>query len=334
MAYGVKALRQLLMGVETSAGTAVPATSMWRGTGTIQDDRVIKFPVEDVGILPGTDRSYIPALGASLLLEATPLTLEQFPYICEMGIKTASATQDGAGSDYIREYTFPTTSQNTIKTYTFEGGDNNEAEEVEYCFVTDFTLTGDEREAWTMAANVMGRQATVTTFTATAAVVPAVDEMLFGKTRLYIDAATGAFGGTIKSSTLLAAQFTYKTGIKAVWTASGNLYFDFHKMIMPEARLKLTFEHETIAAAQKALARAQTTQLFRLDLTGETLTSAGTTYSTKRMLLDVAGKYEKFTKIGERNGNDIIEMEVLGRYSPDAALFGGITIVNELSALP
>lgn len=334
MAYGIKALRQILLGRESTAGTAVAATTLWRGTGTLQDDRVMKFPAEDVGILTGVDRSYVPKLAGSLLLESVPATYQQFPHILEMGVKTASVSADGAGSDFIYEYAFPTTAANTIKTYTIETGDNNEAEEMEYSFVTDFTLTGDEGEAWMMSANVIGRQVTVTTFTATAAVVPAVEEMLFQKTKLYIDAATAAWGGTLKSSTLLAAQFTYKTGNKAIFAADGQLYFSAHKSIAPEIRLKLTFEHDTIGAAQKVLARAQTAQKIRLLTTGNAFTSAGTTYSVSTMIIDVVGKYEKFNKISERNGNDIIEFDFVGRYNADAGSAGLIYIVNELSAIP
>lgn len=333
MAYGIRGLASVLLGRESTAGTAVPATTVWRGRGMLQDDRVIKFPAEDVGILPGTDRSYIPKLAGSLLLESVPATFEQFPHILEMGVKTTSATADGAGSDFIYEYAFPTTSANTIKTYTIETGDNNEGEEMEYCFVTDFTLTGDEGEAWMMAANVVGRQVTVTTMS-TSAPIPTVQEMLFQKTKLYIDAATAAWGATIKSNTLLSAQFTYKTGNKAIFAADGNLYFSAHKSVMPEIRLRLTFEHDTIAAAQKVLWRAQTPQKIRLKTEGNAFTSAGTTYSVATMIIDVVGKYEKAGKIGERNGNDIIELELVGRYNADAGSAGLIYVVNELSALP
>ena len=333
MAYGIRALGQVQLGREGTAGTPVAATTIWRGRGMIQDDRVIKFPSEDVGILTGTDRSYIPKLGGSLLLESVPATFEQIGHVLSMGVKEAAASADGAGSDFIYEYIFPTTAANTIKTYTTLTGDNNEAETMEYCFVTDFTLTGDEGEAWMIAANVIGRQVAVGTFSATAP-IPTVEEMLFQKTRLYIDAATASWGGTIKSNTLLAAQFTYKTGNKAIFAADGNLYFSAHKSVMPEIRLKLTFEHDTIGAAQKILARAQTAQKIRLDIAGSALTSAGTTYSTKKCIIDVVGKYEKFNKIGERNGNDIIELELLGRYNADAASAGLIYVVNELAAIP
>lgn len=333
MAYGIRGLAQVQLGREATPGTAVPPTTIWRGRGMLQDDRVIKFPSEDVGILTGTDRSYIPKLGGSLLLESVPATFEQFPHILEMAVKTAAATADGAGSDFIYEYPFPTTAANTIKTYSCYTGDNTEAEVMEYCFATDFTLTGDEGEAWMMSANLTGRQVAVSTFSATAP-IPTVEEMLFQKTKLYIDAATAAWGGTLKSNTLLAAQLTYKTGNKAIFTADGNLYFSAHKSVAPEIRLKLTYEHDTIGIAQKVAARAQTSQKIRLLTTGSALTSAGTTYSVKTMIIDVVGKYEKFGKIGERNGNDIIEFELVGRYNADAASAGLIYIVNELAAIP
>jgi hypothetical protein len=333
MAYGVKALRNVNLGREGTAGTAVAATTKWRGMGVLQDDSPVKFPAEDIGIMTGTDRSFIPKKAGSLLLEAVPATFEQLPHILEMAVKTAAASADGAGSDFIYEYVFPTTAPNTIKTYTIETGDNNEAEEMEYCFATDFTLTGDEGEAWTMAANIVGRQVAVTTFTATAP-LPTVEEMLFQKTKLYIDAATGSWGGTIKSNTLLSAQFTYKSGNKPVFAADGNLYFSAHKSVMPEIRLRLTFEHDTIGAAQKVLWRSQTSQKFRLLIQGNAFTSAGTTYSVKTCIIDIVGKYEKFNKIGERNGNDIIEAEVVGRYHDETASAGLIYVVNELSALP
>jgi hypothetical protein len=333
MAYGIKALRRVALGREGTAGTAVAATTLWRGSGVLQDDSPVKFPAEDVGIMTGTDRSYIPKKAGSLLLESVPATFEQLPHILEMAVTTATATADGAGSDFIYEYPFPTTAPNTIKTYTIETGDNNEEEEMEYCFATDFTLTGDEGEAWMMSANVIGRQVQVSTFTATAP-LPAVEEMLFQKTKLYIDAATASWGGTIKSNTLLSAQFTYKTGNKAIFAADGNLYFSAHKSVMPEIRLRLTFEHDAIGAAQKVAWRAQTAQKFRLLIQGNALTSAGTTYSVKTAIIDIVGKYEKANKIGERNGNDIIELEVVGKYNADAASAGLIYVVNELAAIP
>ena len=50
---GVKALRKVQLGLESTKGTAVAATALWRGTGTIEDKREVVFPDEDIGYLSG-----------------------------------------------------------------------------------------------------------------------------------------------------------------------------------------------------------------------------------------------------------------------------------------
>ena len=110
MAYGVKALRRLQLGRETTAGTIVAATTVWRGEGVIEDTLVHETPVEDIGLLPDTTRSYIPLKGAKIALAATPATFEQLPHILEMGIATVTGTSDGTGTDWVRTYTMPTSS--------------------------------------------------------------------------------------------------------------------------------------------------------------------------------------------------------------------------------
>ena len=59
---GIKALRKLQFGRETTAGTITTPTFIWRGMGTIADTREVKFPQEDIGYLGGTTRSYTPQL--------------------------------------------------------------------------------------------------------------------------------------------------------------------------------------------------------------------------------------------------------------------------------
>ena len=331
---GIRPLRKLIFGKEQTAGTAVAGTTIWRGSGMLQDDRAIKFVPEDVGIIPGTTRSYTRVLGGSLLLEAIEATYEQLPHILEMGVKlVTTGAADGSGSGKIYTYTFPTTSVNTLRTYTIEGGDNQEVEEMEYCHVTDFTLTGGETEGWTMGANIQGRQISPSSFT-TAATLPSVETIIFGKTKLYYDAIGGSFGGTLKSNTLLNAQLTYNTGIRRKFTADGQLYFSFTQPTMPDVRLRLTFEHDATGAAAKVDWRAETEKKIRLITTGSTLTTAGSAYSVKTMIIDLCGKWESFGKIGDRNGNDILEGEFVGRYSETAAAFGEIKLVNTVTALP
>jgi hypothetical protein len=330
---GIKALRKLQFGRESTAGTIVPATTVWRGIGTLEDAREPVFPAEDIGYLSGTSRSYIPKVEGALDLESVEATFEQLPHILEMGIKTATPSQDGTGSGYIYQYDFPTTAAPTIKTYTIEGGDNQEAEVMEYCYVSEFTLEGNAGEAWMMSANIVGRQVALQGFTGSVA-VPTVEDMLFQKSKLYIDAIGGTWGSTLKSNTLLNASLNYTTGIIPKYTADGNLYFSFIQYTQPEVRLTVTFEHDGTAATEKVNWRNQTPRLIRLLIQGSTFTTAGTSYTMKTGIIDLAGKWESFQKLGDQDGNDVIEAEFVARYDATAAKFGKILVVTNLSALP
>jgi hypothetical protein len=333
---GVKGLRKLQLGKETTSGTAAAATTIWRGEGVIEDTLLIVHPPEDIGYLSGVDRTYNPLKGAKLSLTSTPATFEQICYILEMGMKTATPVQDGSGSAYARTYTLPTTAQNVIKTYTIEGGDDITAgqERMEYCFVTDFELAFKAGEALMMSATIEGRQVSLSNFTG-GLNLPAIEEILGSKGKLYIDAVGGTIGTTQASNTVLAGSLKIKTGLVAVPTADGNLYFSFVKSTMPDVVLEITFEHEGTSETERVAWRAQTPRKIRLIFTGNTLTTSGTTggYTNKQLIIDVAGKYEKFSALQDSDGNDTVAATFRVRYDATAALFCQIVAVNELSAL-
>ena len=128
---GIKPLRKIQMGKETTSGTAVAATALWRGKGTMEDQREVVFVEEDVGYISGLDRTNTPKYLAAIEFEEIPATFEQLPYILAAGVKNViTGATDGAGTDKIYTYTFPTTSKNTITTFTIEGGDDQEEEEI------------------------------------------------------------------------------------------------------------------------------------------------------------------------------------------------------------
>lgn len=331
---GIKSLRKIQMGAESTAGTAVAATGLWRGHGTIEDAREVKFTEEDIGYLSGVDRSYTPKLLAKLAMEPASATFEQFPYLCAASISNVvSGSADGVGSGKIYTYTAPTTSKNTIKTYTLEGGDDQEEEEMEYSFVEDWTLEGKGGEALMMSANWLGRQVTVSTFTGAIA-LPSVEDIIFSLGKLYIDAVGGTIGTTQISSAFLGAKIRYKSGWVPVWTANGQKYFTFAKVTEPELTFDITFEHDADGAARKVDWRAETARKIRLQWEGSNLTTPGTTYSKKTLRLDCAAKIEKVTKLGEINGNDILTASFRSRYNSTAALFAQVVVVNEVAALP
>jgi hypothetical protein len=329
---GSKALRKLQIGVESTAGTPVAATTIWRGMGTIKDNREVVFPEEDVGILGGTTRSYIARIWSELSMPAVEATFEQLPYAFEAGVAAEVGTQDGAGTGYIFNYLAPTTAQNTTNTYTIEGGDDQQAEEFDYAFVSHFNLSGDGQGALMMAVDWIGRETTNTTFTP-ALTIPDVEEILVNSATLYIDDSGGTIGTTQVSDTLFAVDLDWTTGLKEYWAVDGSTDFSLIKFTMDEIVLTMTYEHNASAVAEKAKFRAGDVRLIRVNFTGSALGTPGT-YNDKTMIWDLAGIYEDWAELSENEGNDVVEVTFRVRYSGADSLKADVTIVNELTALP
>lgn len=165
---GIKALRSIQMGKESTAalGTKVKASMIWRGEGTIKDDRTIVNPAEDIALLINTTRAYSPTAGGTLTFDATPATFEQIPYPLVMGIKdVATGTSDSTGTGYVYTYPLPTTSKNTIGNYSVEGGDDREVEFAQYAFTESFKLSGKYNESLMMSAVLKTRAVAPVNFT-------------------------------------------------------------------------------------------------------------------------------------------------------------------------
>src|SRR3990172_1443166 len=410
---GIKDARRLLFAKETTAGVRVPtATVLWRGEAEYEDQREVVFPPEDIGLVAGADRNYVPKLLAAIRVSPTPLTFEQFPYLLAMGIKNViTGVADGGGSGYLYTYPLPVTAPtaNVVKTYSPQVGDDNEARWGAYAFADSIALEGKQSEAWMMSGGlalrdlpttyyaattiafvatgahitdsanglgflavgdtfiVSGSAANSTTFTVASVVsagditvspavttesagpsivirgqftpnvaIPSVEEALFSNTKLYIDAVGGTIGTTQKSNTLLNAKLAIaKTGWAPRFNGDGNLYFSriTHTSEM-EVTLEITFEHDGVASLERYYFEKQTARQIRLQTNGSVLAVAGTKYSTKALRIDLAGKWEKFSVLGEDNGNDIVTGTFRVRYNSTAALFASIEVCNLLSALP
>jgi hypothetical protein len=322
------------MGKETTAGTIAVATTVLRANGMLEDlselDELGKQ--ENVGLMVETDRTNIKKLLGGFTQEDFSATFEQFPYLCEASIKkVGTGVTDTAGSGKIYNYPVGILASNTIQTYTIEGGDANAAEVMEYAFVESWKLSGESEGGVIMGATWKGRQVVPQAFTGTVA-IPTVEDIVFGQTKLYIDAITGTAGTTPKSNTMLGFSVEYKSGLIPKYTGEGNKYFTYLQNVGPEMTINVTFEHDGIAVAQKAAFAAQTPLKLRLLLEGSTLTTAGT-FSKKSIIIDATGKWTKFDKIGERNGNDIVTGTFVAKYNPTAASFATVKVVNQLATL-
>lgn len=337
-AGGIKSLRKIQLARETTSGTAIStATVLWRGQGTIEDNTVVTFPEEDIGYISGVDRAYIPQVGATLELTQTPLNIFQVPYLFEMGVKAVNTgAADGSGSDKVYTYPISTNAKNATAAYTIQGGDDTDVERMEYAFAETISLTGQANQAWMMGGTLRGRQVTdVTSFNPTAlALQTGIDDLLFNKSKLYLDAVGGTLGATQYTLGFLQATINLRTGWFARATGDGQLYFSYIQMAKPQLDFNLRVVHDSQGVARKTDWRALTARQMRIDMLGAALTTAGTTYATNTLRFNVAAKGLKVSKVGELNGEDVLDVSYNSRYNSTAGLYAAfICAIDGLTTL-
>lgn len=335
MAYGLRALRKVQLGREATAGTAVDATEIWRGEAQIlQDMRTRVYPREDLGLIDPYHRWYDAAYLAQMSMPSTPATFEQFAHVLEAGIDTIAGAQDGTGPYVYGPYVL-NAAANVVKSYTLEGGDNTDAVEMEYSFVSQFTLSGRVDEAVMLETCVwMGRQITDTTFTESLTPI-AVEEILFNGGQLFVDDSGGTIGLTEKEGSLLAFRLNVNTGWQATKGANGELTFYNLKNPGGSATLELTLEHDTLAAAERAAMRAGSVRLVRLQFAGSAVTG-GSTWTTKALRVDFEGTWlpESFRELQDQDGDNIVVGTLRhGRDIEEDDLGVQITLVNSRASL-
>lgn len=333
---GTEALRKLQMGFEATKGTKVPATSIWRGQGAIDNQRVVTPVEEDSGYAGPINRVYTPKVYAQLELPATPATFQQLPYVLACGIDgVTTGAADGSGSDKIYAYNFPQQTVRTVKAATWEGGDDTQGYVSEYGICEEFTLSGKGEGTITMESKWFCRQMAKQAFTGALA-LPAVEDPVFGLTKLYADVIGGNWGTTQLSNVLLDFQLKVVTGFEPVWTGDGQLYYTLESYNKKKfsALLDITFLHTATGVAEWDNYNTNTPRLVSLITKGKAVTTPGTTYSNTSILQNLAGTWISFNKLDRFKGFDIIKGQFRAAQDLTAAKFGNVTVVNELTTLP
>jgi hypothetical protein len=336
---GIKQLRQIQLGKETTAGTATTATTRWRGLGALEDGRIVTFPEEFIGVIGGGDRSYIAKVEAGMSMDEVDATFEQLPHLLIASIAaTTAGVQDTSGSGYVYTYTIPHSSAPTIQTYTIRAGDDQQAEIMAYSFVQSMTLSGNAGEAVMMGAEWVGRAVENGSFS-TGVSVPSVETILASSGAMYLDAVSSTYGNTAVTSTLISFSLDMSNMIAAKWTvgAAGGTVgaFDFHYAGNREITGSLQFEHNSTATTEKTAFRDQTPRLLRLKFSGSTLTTAGSGYSVKTLIIDLPIKYESFDTLDDIDGNSVVTANFVSKYNETVANAGKfIVVLNGTTSIP
>lgn len=298
---------------------ATPPVIMRHTVEMIQDTREIMVPDEINGyMIPTIDRSYTPAIGATWAMPDGPANYEEnLPIILNSAIDDQNTgTADGAASSgYLRTYDISNTtnlSEHTPAYHTVQTGDEVEVLEMEDGFVTDFSIGFVNNQAVTVASNWAGRQATIGSFYASAAVTAGPEDILANKGTLEIGDSTGAFGSlTSKTSSLVSGTLSVNTGWRWRTTLDGQLYptdviWDQGSF---SAELQLVYIHNANAVTELAAWRAGTLRMVEINFTGSAYTTpgTGTTFSgVKGLGIQAVGKYTSFDKVDRDNGSSIV----------------------------
>lgn len=328
--YGSWTFNKVQLGREATAGSPVAATTIWRGPfADIADTRQRERAEEQVGLFTNEERLYDTRLGATWAQAETELTFEQLPHIFEAGIKTVTAS--GTAAPYTYTYAFPTgETLNTIKTYTIEAGNviaTGDVREMEYAFVSQFTISGVQGEAWKMSSTWMGRQVTPGVSFTSSLSLPAVEEAIFANTSLYIDASEGSFGGTQKSGVLQSFSVDVTTGIEGKFTGDGVLYFNAHAFRKPEItfNLAMQLEDSNLAETERDAFETKAIRLLQLVCTGS---------SNRSFTIKSPVRYLSVDPYEDSDGNTVVPIQGYFLYSGADTAFATFIVANALSSLP
>ena len=317
---GRKSLRKIQVALESTPGTE--ATSGFKVLrvpgGVLSDDRQVTMVEEMVGIIPGTDRSYIAAATSSISIDSSPITPQQWPVLMAAAlgfdqtygvgpITRATPTTGeldnataGAGVGYRYTTTFPTTSAPYYNNaYTFQAGDDFEQEIMTYGKCTGLSVGGSSQGPITMQGSFIGqytRPKSPVGFTSAALVNP-VEDLIFARSALYLDDVSATpFTPTPPATTypaVLATFLGFDISIECSWvpkftgqgstaTATSVPTWEFALWTRYAVSGSFTIEHNNWSSGLnnglKQKWRDQTTLMMRIDCIGSQ--SLSTTGST------------------------------------------------------
>lgn len=343
---GRKPLRRIQFGLESTPGTAVPATARMRFNGGMLDDqRVVRFPEELVGMLGGTDRSYIESVTGGIDIADTPLTPEQLPYLLAMGFGgPVTGSADGSGSTGFRyTTTIPTTTAPTNRAYTVEGGDDYEVERMDYAKATRIVLKGAQKGTCMMSATLIGQEVARLGSGFSSTTLVDTNDLIFGGSRLYLD-AIGAIGTTQITNQFLGFEITFEPMWVPKFTGEGSTtgpIWSFAIYVGHKITGKLTLEHDPAADGNtgiKSQLRSNTPRALRIDCLGQSYATAGTstlfTGGRRGVQINLPVRWTKVPPLEDLEGNDIVTVEWESRFNGTFGSAGSIVVANEVSALP
>ncbi len=338
MSAGIRALRRINIGKESTPGTATTASAKLIGTLGMKLDQKFYRPSDlETGRLSSYERSNVVGEQATLPFESDA-NYEQLGYIFGMGI-CGSVAASTTGIVVTRTYCPALTSSNSVDTYLFEYGDDVQAFKSPFVFATNLEISGTLDDAVKVKANLVGQYVATTTFTATtSAIAPTtLSPVITGTGKIYTGTtwATMITISTQASATLV--DFSWKVvgatgdGITPVKYADGNIYFTdrAEKKRHVELNMTMAFNSTAVDFWSAYIASPQTVKFVEIAFQGAAISSG---YNALK--LDGAYVIDTYDTLTEREGQDIVKVKLLSQYDATSGKDWQAVLVNSISALP
>lgn len=258
-------------GLESVAGTLVAATFKWKGGGKLKfEDAIItpelEYPTGDLG--GNIEGAFIAETGSTLTLDDTDFTAETMIWLGNMGIKTVG----GAASSFA--FAFPTTTPNSISSFTWEIATAAQEYEFGYGFCESFNVHGDvgsDNGRIMVNAVMRGQKAAPSTATGSLGFLANYQPLNINNSTIHFDTVGTAAGTASATSNYLKA---FSIDVKTGWTpgkyADGRTAKDFSIAefggyeISGKIRAVLT----ATAVTEIANARAGTPRIMAIKING------------------------------------------------------------------
>lgn len=217
--------------------------------------------------------------------------------------------------------------------FTCRAGNIQRVWESAYVFPTDLEIKGDggsDSDAVMMSWNGFGRQWNSQVLGFEDLAIPAVTRSIFTKGVLSIDAIGGTMGNTPIANTNLGFSVKINTGIIPIMASNGELFFAFaERRNRYEFVSEIKMEYNPTTVIEIDAWKAQTKRQVEIKLIGDAFQTPGTVYSVDTCLIQMPGKWEKFSGLEDVEGGDTVTGTFRAQYDATPAVAPTIVIATE-----
>ncbi len=322
-------LRIAQLGEEATKGTHVPAEEIMVGaTFELAPQNELWRNTAPHGVMAEfAGPTALLKKGVDISAEWDGISYEQIAWILANALDAPDTT--GAGP-YVHEFAPPGASLWVPLSYTGEfrhdegvgGATGQEDVDVGYIMARSITLRGEQEQQWQGSADWFGDEiaaegsfAALTVPTDITPLVVRDTEVFFNNTWALANTFTPAAGELVNQ--LISFEVNVETGLRPFHGVNNSDTLSEEKQGIPKTsvRLRMLVEPDATAegmAAERVHAAAQDLRFITLLCTGEG-------NDIFRMVFSLKHEMGDFHSLGEADGMDVVEMNLLGHYDPTGA---------------